>query len=83
LIPNLRNRKAGVRARSLFLRTLEEKSYTVKELREQTNMTPSALRYHLKLLEGNMLIRKKLVAKRSVFWEQTGLGQQTISKQRL
>jgi DNA-binding HxlR family transcriptional regulator len=79
-IPNLRNRKAGIHARSLILRALEEKSYSVKELREQTNMMPSTLRYHLRLLESNMLIRRRPMAKRRVIWEQTGLGQQPIFK---
>ncbi|MEM3737509.1 MAG: winged helix-turn-helix domain-containing protein [Candidatus Bathyarchaeia archaeon] len=77
-IPNLKNRKAGLRARSLILKALEERDLSLRDLSEQINLAPSTLLYHLKLLESRKLVQRRHVAKRRFVWEQTGLGQQPI-----
>jgi predicted transcriptional regulator len=75
----MRNKKKGIEARSMILKTLETKSYSTKDLLKNTNLHYSALLYHLKLLEKNKLIKRKAESKKLTLWEKTGLGQQSIN----
>jgi predicted transcriptional regulator len=76
-LPNFKNRKAGVKARSLILNALKTKPLNVGELKSQTGLSESSIRYHLKLLEKVRLVRR-MGSKRKLSYELTGLGQQPI-----
>jgi len=74
----MRNKKTGLKTRSLILNVLTEKPLTLRDLRHKTGLKPSVLGYHLKLLEKHNLIRKKNLSKRKVMVEETGSGQKMI-----
>lgn len=76
-IPGWRNRKAGLKARTLILHALNRRRLFLRDLRSETRLTSSALCYHLRLLEKHRLVRRVLVGKKTV-WISTGLGQQSI-----
>ena len=77
-LPNFKNRKAGVKARTLILNALKAKPLNVGELKSQTSLSESSIRYHLGLLERARLVRRS-GSKRKSSYELTGLGQQPIA----
>lgn len=77
-LPNFRNQRVGVKARSLILNALGERNLNTGELKSETGLSDGSLRYHLKLLERYRLVRRvKYGGKAS--YELTGLGQQPIT----
>ena len=78
-IPFMRNRKAGLKARTTILKALRKGSVSTKLLLSETKLSRSSLRYHLKLLEEHKFIRMVGASrKRGKLVESTGLGQQPI-----
>ena len=76
-LPNFKNRKAGVKARTLILNALKAKPLNVGELKSETGLSEASIRYHLRLLEKVRLVRKTSSGRRASY-ELTGLGQQSI-----
>lgn len=78
-IPFMRNRKAGLKARTVILKALRKGTTPTNILLSETKLSRSSLRYHLKLLEEHKFIRMMEVSgKRGKLIESTGLGQQPI-----
>ncbi len=78
-IPFMRNRKAGLKARTTILKALRKGSVSTKLLLSETKLSRSSLRYHLKLLEEHKFIRMVGASgKRGKLVESSGLGQQPI-----
>ncbi|MHC1590349.1 MAG: winged helix-turn-helix domain-containing protein [Candidatus Hecatellaceae archaeon] len=77
-LPNFRNRKVGVKARSLILNALGEKPLNTGGLKSETGLSEGSLRYHLKLLERYKLVRR-IKSGRKASYQLTGLGQQPIT----
>ncbi len=77
-LPNFKNRRAGLKARSLILDTLGRHPSDMEGLRSETGLSTSCLRYHLRLLERCRLVRR-VKSGRKVTYELTGLGQQPIT----
>jgi DNA-binding MarR family transcriptional regulator len=77
-IPSIKNKKAGLKARSLILNSLIETPLKPKDLCLKTGLSSSTLHYHLKLLEKHNLIRRRKISKRRFMIERTGLGQKQI-----
>jgi DNA-binding transcriptional ArsR family regulator len=78
-IPYMRNRKAGLIARTLILRALDKERVSINTLLSETKLSQSSLRYHLKLLEEHKLIKRvDISGRRGKLIESTGLGQQPI-----
>ncbi|WP_309492329.1 winged helix-turn-helix domain-containing protein [Candidatus Hecatella orcuttiae] len=77
-LPRWRNKKAGVRARTLILYALDRRQLPLRDLRSETQLTSSALNYHLKLLEEHRLVRRVPAGRGKTVWTATGLGQQSI-----
>lgn len=77
-IPSIRNRKAGLKARSLILNSIAKTPLKPRELRSKTGLSLSSLHYHLKLLEKHRLVRKRKIGKKRFIVEETGLGQKQI-----
>jgi len=78
-LPNFKNRRAGVRARSIILNMLGQgKTLIVVELKGGTGLSENSIRYHLKLLEKYRLVRRKGSGRKTCY-ELTGLGQQPIT----
>ncbi|RLI34472.1 hypothetical protein DRO53_03445 [Candidatus Bathyarchaeota archaeon] len=76
-LPNFKNRRAGLKARTLILDALGKHPSDIETLRSETGLSTSSLRYHLRLLESRRLVRK-IRSGRRVTYELTGLGQQPI-----
>jgi DNA-binding transcriptional ArsR family regulator len=78
-IPFMRNRKAGLKARTTILKALRKGSVSTKLLLSETKLSRSALHYHLKLLKEHKFIRiVEVSGKRGKLVESTGLGQQPL-----
>ncbi|MFH1328967.1 MAG: winged helix-turn-helix domain-containing protein [Candidatus Bathyarchaeota archaeon] len=77
-ILGIKNTKKGVHSRESILMALDEEVLSTKDVMGKTNLSYSALLYHLRLLEKHTLVRRRPRSKRQIIWEQTGLGQQPI-----
>lgn len=70
----IRNVKKGLMTRSKIIAILKHNKSTTKEMAEKINMSYSAIRRQLKLME-----REKIVRKIGKKWNLTGYGQREIT----
>jgi len=73
---DFRNVRPGLRARTLILNALDKGSANPKIVAEQTGLNYGVIMHHLKLLEGNKVVRRK--GHRPSIWMLTGLGQKRL-----
>ena len=76
-----RNIRPGLIARTKIVLLLEKESLNTKVLVEQSKLSYSSVRYHLRLLEAEKIISHK--GNKPYFWELTGMGQQRLNLQKL
>jgi DNA-binding HxlR family transcriptional regulator len=72
-----RNIRRGLVARTKLLRALEENSTTAGMLTKQTALNYKVVVHHLRLLEAEKIVSRK-VGKKPRCWELTGAGQQRL-----
>lgn len=72
-----RNIRPGLAARTKIVLLLEKGTLNTKALVEQTKLSYSSVRYHLRLLEAEKIILHK--GDRPYSWELTGTGQQRLT----
>ena len=72
-----RNIRPGLVARTKIVLLLEKESLKTKALVEQTKLSYSSVRYHLRLLEAEKIILHK--GDKPFSWELTGVGQQRLT----
>jgi len=73
-----RNIRPGLVARTKIVLLLEKGALNTKALVQQTRLSYSSVRYHLRLLETEKIISRK--GDRPYSWELTGVGQQRLTK---
>ena len=76
-----RNIHPGLVARTKIVLLLEKGGFNTKALAEQSKLSYSSVRYHLRLLEAEKIILHK--GDKPYFWELTGVGQQRLNLQKL
>ncbi len=77
-----RNTRKGLRMRNkilLFLVKDIEKKYTTNEIVVGIGSTYSIVTYHMNNMQAENVV-SKIKINRKIFWQITGLGQQTIRK---
>lgn len=72
-----RNIRPGLVARTKIVLLLEKESLDAKALVQQTKLSYSSVRYHLRLLETEKVISHK--GNKPYSWELTGIGQQRLA----
>jgi len=72
-----RNIRPGLVARTKIVLLLEKEPLNTRALIEQTKLSPSSVRYHLRLLEAEKVVSHK--GNRPYSWELTGVGQQRLT----
>jgi len=72
-----RNIRPGLVARTKIVLLLEKESLDTKALVQQTMLSYSSVRYHLRLLETEKVISHK--GSKPYSWELTGIGQQRLT----
>jgi predicted transcriptional regulator len=72
-----RNIRPGLAARTKIVLLLEKKSSDAKALVQQSKLSYSSVRYHLRLLETEKIISHK--GSKPYSWELTGFGQQRLA----
>jgi len=72
-----RNIRPGLIARTKIVLLLEKEALNTKVLVEQSKLSYSSIRYHLRLLEAEKIILHK--GDKPYFWELTGAGQQRLT----
>jgi len=72
-----RNIRPGLVARTKIVLLLEKESLDTKALVQQTMLSYSSIRYHLRLLETEKVISHK--GNKPYSWELTGIGQQRLT----
>jgi len=72
-----RNIRPGLVARTRIVLLLEKGALNTKVLVEQTRLSYSSVRYHLRLLEIEKIISRK--GNKPYSWELTGVGQQKLT----
>jgi predicted transcriptional regulator len=75
-----RNIRPGLVARTKIVLLLEKESLNTKALVQQTRLSYSSVRYHLRLLEAEKIISHK--GNKPYSWELTGVGQQRLTNLR-
>lgn len=75
-----RNIRPGLIARTRIVLLLEEGTLNTMALVEQTRLSYSSVRYHLRLLEIEKIISHK--GNKPYSWELTGAGQQRLTNLR-
>lgn len=73
---DFRNVRPGLRARTRILNALDKGSANPKIVAERTGLNYGVIMHHLKLLEGNKVVRRK--GHRPSIWMLTGLGQKRL-----
>jgi len=71
-----RNIRPGLVARTKIVLLLEKGTLNTKALVQQTRLSYSSVRYHLRLLETERIISHK--GNKPFSWELTGIGQQRL-----
>jgi len=72
-----RNIRPGLVARTKIVLLLEKESLDTKALVQQTKLSYSSVRYHLRLLETEKVVSRK--GNKPYSWELTGIGQQRLT----
>jgi len=72
-----RNIRPGLVARTRIVLILEKGALNTKALVQQTKLSYSSVRYHLRLLEIEKIISRK--GSKPFSWELTGVGQQRLT----
>jgi predicted transcriptional regulator len=72
-----RNIRPGLIARTKIVLLLEKETLNTEAIVEQTRLSYSSVRYHLRLLEVEKIILHK--GNRPYSWELTGVGQQRLT----
>jgi len=72
-----RNIRPGLVARTKIVLLLEKESLDTKAIVQQTKLSYSSVRYHLRLLETEKVISHK--GNKPYSWELTGIGQQRLT----
>jgi predicted transcriptional regulator len=75
-----RNIRPGLVARTKIVLLLEKETLNTKALVQQTRLSYSSVRYHLRLLETEKIILHK--GNKPYSWELTGVGQQRLTNLR-
>jgi DNA-binding transcriptional ArsR family regulator len=73
-----RNIRPGLVARTKIVLLLEKGALNTRTLVEQTRLSYSSVRYHLRLLEGEKIIFSR-EGDKPYSWELTGIGQQRLT----
>ena len=71
-----RNIRPGLVARTKIVLLFEKEALDTKTLVQQTRLSYSSVRYHLRLLETEKIVLRK--RSRPCSWELTGVGQQRL-----
>ena len=73
---NVRNVKAGLRARSIILQALEGNPAAASKIAKEATLTYSVVMHHLRLLQDEGIVDRK--GSRPSLWVSTGLGQKRL-----
>mgnify|MGYP001097660788 CR=1 FL=1 len=72
-----RNIRPGLVARTKIVLLLEKGNLNTKALVQQTRLSYSSVRYHLRLLETEKIVSHR--GNKPYSWKLTGVGQQTLT----
>ncbi|MCX8176774.1 MAG: ArsR family transcriptional regulator [Candidatus Bathyarchaeota archaeon] len=75
-MPDFRNNRLGLKARTLILDVLENGAADMKTIARETGLHYSVIRHHLQLLKAQEIVCKK--SSRPSIWELSGLGQKRL-----
>lgn len=75
-LPDFRNIKPGLRARTEILNMLEKRSLNAKTIAKETGVSYRSVLHHLRLIENGGIVRR--VGNRPCIWVITGLGQKRL-----
>jgi len=68
--------KAGIRARSRILQTLEGNPLAASKIAKEASLTYSVVMHHLRLLQNEGIVDRK--GQRPFYWVSTGMGQKRL-----
>jgi len=71
------NVRKGLSSRSKIILILEKGEKTIRQIETETNLTYSAILYHLNAMRRERIVDRTFLRK-PLFWKLTGFGQQKL-----